>query len=341
MASRPRSLQPDLVPAKASGDDDAPSLDIAAPQNRISVPGDGAVTITGTAADDHTVAGIEVSTDGGTNWYLATGTTTWTYTWTPASTDADFILSRAFDDSGNLSDVTKVNVIGGKEQPQVVSFSLINADTNQEIQILDDDATLNLSRLPTGNLNIRANTNPPTTGSVKFILQDQMSREWFENATPYALFGDTNGNFNIWNPEEGDYSLLATPYTGAGGEGDAGIPLSIRFEVVKEEGATVASRQVKEAREQVEPVANTLFAAFPNPSRSGRFTISHAEAFAGEVIYTLVSVIGTRLAAGSVELAHPAAVLELDFSRQMPTTGVYYLHLENNKTKVVFKLMRQ
>ena len=42
------------------------------------------VTITGTASDTGggVVAGIEVSTDGGTTWHPATGTTSWTYTWT-------------------------------------------------------------------------------------------------------------------------------------------------------------------------------------------------------------------------------------------------------------------
>jgi hypothetical protein len=310
-------------------------------KDKISVSRDRPATIAGTAEDDNTVAGIEVSTDGGTNWYLATGTNKWTYTWTPGRHDADVILIRAFDDSGNLSDVIKVDVIEGKQRPQVVSFSLINADTNKEIQILEDDDKIILSKLPTRNLNIRANTSPSTTGSVAFKLRDQMNAETIENAAPYALFGDTNGEYNNGNLEEGDYTLKATPYTEANGEGDAGKPLSIEFEVVDEKKAAVASRMVTEAREQLEPVANTLSAVFPNPSRSGLFTISRPEAFAGEVTYTLVSAIGARLATGRVDLANPTTVLELDFSRQMPSTGVYYLHLENNKTKAVFKLMRQ
>ena len=41
------------------------------------------VTVTGTASDSGggVVAGVEVSTDGGTTWHPATGTTSWTYSW--------------------------------------------------------------------------------------------------------------------------------------------------------------------------------------------------------------------------------------------------------------------
>src|SRR5207244_2842210 len=47
-------------------------------------------------------AGVEVSTDGGATWHPAVGRASWTYTWTPASSGAATIKSRAIDDSGNL-----------------------------------------------------------------------------------------------------------------------------------------------------------------------------------------------------------------------------------------------
>ena len=48
------------------------------------------------------VAGIEVSTDGGTTWHRANGRGTWSYTWNVSGVGTVNIRSRAVDDSGNL-----------------------------------------------------------------------------------------------------------------------------------------------------------------------------------------------------------------------------------------------
>ena len=45
---------------------------------------------------------VEVSTDGGKTWNPATGTTNWSYTWTPGATGSVTIMSRAVDDTVNL-----------------------------------------------------------------------------------------------------------------------------------------------------------------------------------------------------------------------------------------------
>jgi hypothetical protein len=44
----------------------------------------------------------------------------------------------------------------------VICYTLINADTDKDIQTLSNGAILNLATLPTKNLNICANTNPAT-----------------------------------------------------------------------------------------------------------------------------------------------------------------------------------
>ena len=75
--------------------------------------GDGTkITISGSAADTGggVVAGVEVSTDAGTTWHPATGTTSWSYGWTPftsgSTTGSATLISRAIDDSGNLQTST-------------------------------------------------------------------------------------------------------------------------------------------------------------------------------------------------------------------------------------------
>lgn len=73
----------------------------------------------------------------------------------------------------------------------VVSFTLINADTDQPISGFDPmppGAILDVTRLPTSKLNVRANTSPATVGSVRFAL-DASSNSRTENVAPYALAG--------------------------------------------------------------------------------------------------------------------------------------------------------
>ena len=135
----------------------------------------------------------------------------------------------------------------------VASYTLINADNNADIQTLLSGATLNLATLPTTRLNIRANTNPATVGSVVFALSGAQTRNQTESVLPYALFGDNNGIFNPWTPSVGNYSLTTTPYKAASGGGTAGTPLSITFSVTN----------------QVTPVSYTLAV---NTSGSGTVT---------------------------------------------------------------------
>src|SRR4051812_16709882 len=88
----------------------SPSTDTTAPNSTISSPSAGAaiadgstVTIAGTASDSGgQVAGGEVSTDGGTSWHPATGTTSWSYSWNAHGAPTATIKVRATDDSGNI-----------------------------------------------------------------------------------------------------------------------------------------------------------------------------------------------------------------------------------------------
>src|SRR5262245_23845224 len=96
------------------------------PTSTITFPTAGAtvgigtiVTITGTASDagGGTVARVEVSVDGGTIFSAATGTTAWSFTWTPTTPGQLTIRSRAVDSSGNVQDplaqITVTGVFGG------------------------------------------------------------------------------------------------------------------------------------------------------------------------------------------------------------------------------------
>ncbi|WP_236019115.1 Ig-like domain-containing protein [Geomonas propionica] len=90
---------------------------IALPDTAITAPAANAVitagnSITGTAtAGGNPLASVQVSTNNGTTWAAATGTATWSFSWTPASEDyvAHTILAKALD-SLSYADATPAQV---------------------------------------------------------------------------------------------------------------------------------------------------------------------------------------------------------------------------------------
>jgi hypothetical protein len=104
MKAQPATLQAGLVAASASTDATGPSASITSPADGSSVSGGQTVTVSGTATDSGggVVANVEVSADGGASWHRASGTTSWSYSWTAASSGAATLLARASDDSANV-----------------------------------------------------------------------------------------------------------------------------------------------------------------------------------------------------------------------------------------------
>jgi hypothetical protein len=103
MGAQPLNLLPGLVRATKSTDTTKPVSVITSPAAGANLTDGQSVTITGTASDaGGVVAGIEVSTDGGTTWHPATtGTTSWSYTWIAHGSPTTTIRTRATDDTGN------------------------------------------------------------------------------------------------------------------------------------------------------------------------------------------------------------------------------------------------
>ncbi|MEU0567478.1 DUF4082 domain-containing protein [Nonomuraea sp. NPDC005983] len=118
MGTQPASLQPGLVPASQSTDTAPPTSTITNPPAGASVPVNRVVTVQGTASDTGggVVAGVEISFDGGTRWFQATGRDNWQFPWTPSTTGNVTIMVRAVDDIGNLQVVPTtlaVTVVAG------------------------------------------------------------------------------------------------------------------------------------------------------------------------------------------------------------------------------------
>ncbi|MGV3504496.1 MAG: InlB B-repeat-containing protein [Adhaeribacter sp.] len=125
---------------------------------------------------------------------------------------------------------------------QVLSFSLINASDEQVIQTISPGEVFNLAALPSRSVNIQANTSPATVGSVRLVLSGTVNKTQLESGAPYTLYGDNGGNYNGWQMPVGNYTLTATPYTGSGGGGTAGTPLTRSFSVVDNGQALLLTR---------------------------------------------------------------------------------------------------
>ena len=107
---QPATLMSGLTPATISTDTTPPTSTITSPSSGATVSDGSAVAISGTATDagGGVVAGVEVSTDGGTTWHPATTMSapntavTWSYSWIAHGSPTTTIESRTVDDSGNL-----------------------------------------------------------------------------------------------------------------------------------------------------------------------------------------------------------------------------------------------
>ncbi|HZC51863.1 MAG TPA: N,N-dimethylformamidase beta subunit family domain-containing protein, partial [Mycobacterium sp.] len=107
---QPFTLMTGLTAASRSTDATAPTSTITSPAQNANLSNGSAVTISGSATDagGGVVAGVEVSTDGGTTWRPVTTmsnpntSVTWTYSWVAHGSPSTTIKSRAIDDSGNV-----------------------------------------------------------------------------------------------------------------------------------------------------------------------------------------------------------------------------------------------
>ncbi len=86
-----------LAAATKSTDTIAPVSTITSPTTGSVVPIGTPVVVSGTAVDTGggVVAAVEVSVDGGDSWHAATGTGTWSYTFTPMQLGSFTVRSRA------------------------------------------------------------------------------------------------------------------------------------------------------------------------------------------------------------------------------------------------------
>lgn len=110
----------------------------------------------------------------------------------------------------------------------VTGFMLVDAGANSDIGPVLHGDRLVLSSLP-AQLSIRAVVSG-SPGSVQFGY-DSTPAIQIENLSPYALAGDTAGDYVPFTFSKGTHTVTATPFASSGGAGAAGGRLTITIAV--------------------------------------------------------------------------------------------------------------
>jgi hypothetical protein len=113
----------------------------------------------------------------------------------------------------------------------VVSYTLVNAQTDQDIRDLADGETIDLATLGTTQINVRINTNPAKVGSLVVALNTNQKYRVDENP-PYTMANTSGTDYLAWAYKNGQNIIKATPFSAANGTGTAGTPLTITIYVV-------------------------------------------------------------------------------------------------------------
>jgi chitodextrinase len=149
----------------------APTVSITAPAANAQFTQGDNISITANAADaDGTITKVEFF-NGST--LLGTDTTSpYSFAWTNLPVGSFSLTTKATDDKGTatVSTIVAINVVAKANVAPAESFTLINADTNQDMFDLTDGMQIGGSTVSGLNLNVRFNTSPSVVGSVYFTL---------------------------------------------------------------------------------------------------------------------------------------------------------------------------
>ncbi len=121
--------------------------------------------------------------------------------------------------------------------PFITDFTLVNADTDQDVLTLSDGMTLDLSKLPR-RLNVRANTFG-FAASVEIGID---GRKHIENAPPFALFNDLSGDYAAGTFTAGKHTVTARAFDYPNGTGGyASYLASVHINVVNQPPAATGA----------------------------------------------------------------------------------------------------
>ncbi len=207
---------------------------------------------------------------------------------------------------------------GGQCQPlQVTQFMLMREGTTGEIGLLTEGMTLNLATLP--DFSLRADVcSSSIVKSVRFVLNGVTVRT--ENIAPYSINGDTPaGNYIQWNISAGNHTLTATPYSGSGGSGTAGISLTRTFMVIN--GAAKTSISEENSNKE-----NNSVTVYPNPF-SDFTTIKFQVSATTKVRAEIISREGKPVSVLFEGEAEGGKFYQQEFHSETMPNGMYFIKM--------------
>ena len=112
----------------------------------------------------------------------------------------------------------------------IMGLMLVDAEMDQDIMPIHNGDVIFIDQLPTDELSIRAITNPPIVGSVRFEW-DGNTNQRVENIAPYSIHGDYNGDYTPFPLGVGTHEIHVFPYSDPNASGDIGSALGLIFKV--------------------------------------------------------------------------------------------------------------
>lgn len=235
----------------------------------------------------------------------------------------------------------------------VTSFTLVDADTDQDIRNLTEGEVINLFTLRAenhNNLSIRANTTPSRLGSVVMVATfpvreaeatpenpNTNANGRVENHFPYALFGAPAGttDYASRNIPVGRHAVTATPYARTFGPfnttgNTAGGAATINF--------TVIDTQLSSGGDIFNDRLGFSFSAYPNPAPAKaniRFKVAKTDQVVVEV-YDLKGAMVSRL---FEQEARAGSEYNLTLDTDKLHSGVYVCRLKSGQYSVAHRIM--
>ncbi|MCB0853795.1 MAG: T9SS type A sorting domain-containing protein, partial [Bacteroidetes bacterium] len=200
----------------------------------------GAVEICGNAIDENCDGIAEMPT----TWYedydndgYGNSAITLSFCGQPAgyvadSTDCNDSLATANPNANEIPGDGIDNNCNGQvdEAGTINSIRLINSTDDTIIQNIEDGDVIGMNVLPSSELNIDVITNV-AVGGIVFTMTGAETYTVNENTAPYALFGDNGGDYKVWNPTMGNYTLIVDAYSGKNGGGTLLGSVTVNFTI--------------------------------------------------------------------------------------------------------------
>ncbi len=228
------------------------------------------------------------------------------------------------DNSGATAEATVSFSVGNGNPPPPppppsggdITVNWINAKTNSVIRSLSNGTTITGFN---GNRNIQAIPSNGNTKSVYFKMTGPRNQTWTENAKPYALFGDTNGNYETETFPNGTYNLTVEAYSGSNRTGTKLESRTLSFTVANANASSKA------------PISQEVY-VFPNPIKNGQFSVKLPENISGDVSYSIISTSGAAIDTGRLNVSRAGDNAEFNLDAfNNKNNGVYYLLLQTTE----------